>query len=1216
MAQGQQYTTALVPASAPRRRFTVRSSNRAWRAGATLLAAAVTALAPAAQPVHAQCEISPPELLEVVGTPGVSFNVVVQDCHAYVADDLGGVLVIDICASPATSVATISTVGTAVDLAVAGSILYVASGQAGVELFDISDPAMAVRLGQANTPNFARSVDVSGRFLYVADGTSRAGSGVRIYNVTIPLAPLEVPAPRPFISCAAFESVIGGLNPGDALGIDVAGDFLYVADGNSGLTIFQITHQKDVDDLGRVSPLTPQLGERETSLDCDGNDTTPPDMLLSEPATGIPNVVLPLPGPARDVVVVNQTAYVAGGGVGLIVVDVTDPLNPAITDIVPTSGDARRISIFAGNAYVADGAGGLQVIDVAGIGFDSEAVDIGDVALGVATSEDRAYVTGVDHGMRVVQTVNLDIAGAEIVATLDTGATPTAVAVEGNFAYVADGRTPDGGLKIIDISNPAVPVLVGTATTPERATDVVVDANFAYVVDFEAINSSAGGLRTFDVSDPTAPAQIGGMGSPGQAQGVAVDGEFAYVADGFVGLEVADVSNGGFRKALSLLELEDFSAGIAVRGSFAYLANGFLGLRIIRVGDPNTPAEVGRLDTPGFASRVVLSGSLAFVADGEGGVQIVNVSDPSAPTVIGTVPALGLVGDIALSGVLLFIADGEAGVQIVDVSNPELPVVLRTIDTPGEATGIAVNGDNAFVADGPGGFHVITLCGPPAATIQIVTPPPASVPSGLPFDVEWSLSNFAGLITENQVILDPGGPLEVASPEQLGQNGLFSFTFTAPVVTAPTTVDLIARALEDGVEVLGPVQTLTITPPEPIVVFVTPPPASVASGTPFTVEWDLAFFEGAITGNQVFLDRGGALEIVSPEQPGTNGTHTFTFTAPTVTVETDVDVVARAFDDAVEVLSVPVTVTLTPPPPPAVTFVTPPPGSVVTGEPFTVEWELSNFDGLIAGNQAILDPGGPLEIVSTEQPGTNGVHSFTFTSPIVTTTTSLDVVARAFDDGVEVLSAPETVTLTPLPGITWVTPPPPTAPGGAAIPLTWNLANFTGAITENQVHFGISSVLGSSPVQPPANGNHSHMFTAPNVGTFDGPTTYRYAARALENGVQLLSPILSTVVSPGANPPTVQWLIEPPPSAPSGGSFVVSWELEGYVSPATFNAVGWGITSLIATTANQPGGNAVYSATVTVPVVSTTGTLFYTAFAFNQFEFAFAPITPVEITLP
>ncbi len=199
------------------------------------------------------------------------------------------------------------------------------------------------------------------------------------------------------------------------------------------------------------------------------------------------------------------------------------------------------------------------------------------------------------------------------------------------------------------------------------------------------------------------------------------------------------------------------------------------------------------------------------------------------------------------------------------------------------------------------------------------------------------------------------------------------------------------------------------------------------------------------------------------------------------------------------------------------------------------------------------------------------------------------------------------------PRIFWATTPPPSALGQAPLSLSWLLSDFAGTISQHQVHSGVTSVLDSSPLLSAANGFTDFTATAPNVGQFDSPTSYRYVVRALDDATQVLSRIAAVEVEAGPLAPVVEWVVEPPASVASGGSFTVQWRLRNYVDPAIQNAVGFGVTSLLGQTPDQPGGNGTYTATVTAPLVASPGNLNYTAFAANGIEFDFAPIRTVLI---
>ncbi len=88
--------------------------------------------------------------------------------------------------------------------------------------------------------------------------------------------------------------------------------------------------------------------------------------------------------------------------------------------------------------------------------------------------------------------------GIELLGQL--GSLATAVAIQGNYAYVGVGPR----LVILDLSTPNNPVAVGqTGLLPNTVADVFVAGAYAFVADAWA------GLRIIDVADPTAPHEVG-----------------------------------------------------------------------------------------------------------------------------------------------------------------------------------------------------------------------------------------------------------------------------------------------------------------------------------------------------------------------------------------------------------------------------------------------------------------------------------------------------------------------------------------------------------------------------------------------------------------------------------------------------------------------------------------------------------------------------------
>jgi hypothetical protein len=145
--------------------------------------------------------------------------VTVLSNYAYIADGDSGLRIINI-SNPAapTEVGFYDTPGSAEAVTVSGDFAYVADGgfNGGLRIIDISDPVNPFEAGYFGPS--AYDVAVSGSYAFVAD----ALRGVRLVNISNPTAPWLVN------TCDT---------PGAALGIIVAGSDVYVADEIGGLVI-------------------------------------------------------------------------------------------------------------------------------------------------------------------------------------------------------------------------------------------------------------------------------------------------------------------------------------------------------------------------------------------------------------------------------------------------------------------------------------------------------------------------------------------------------------------------------------------------------------------------------------------------------------------------------------------------------------------------------------------------------------------------------------------------------------------------------------------------------------------------------------------------------------------------------------------------------------------------------------------------------------------
>lgn len=223
-----------------------------------------------------------------------------------------------------------------------------------------------------------------------------------------------------------------------------------------------------------------------------------------------------------------------------------------------------------------------------------------------------------------------------------------AVAVSGVYAYVADGN---GGLRIINISNPGSPTLAGfCAWLTCSVAGVAVRGNYAYLADDNR------GLYIVDISNPASPTLAGSwpyieMG----AFRVVVSGVYAYIASYMNGLWIFNISNPS-NPFLIANNPCDPVLGVAVSGNYAYLAEND-GLRIMDISMPQLPRPVSFYNTPGEPTGVVVTGAYAYVTDGSSGLRVLNISNPASPTLAGFYNTQGYTLAVAVSGCRGYVAD-------------------------------------------------------------------------------------------------------------------------------------------------------------------------------------------------------------------------------------------------------------------------------------------------------------------------------------------------------------------------------------------------------------------------------------------------------------------------------------------------------------------------------------------------------------------------------
>ncbi len=551
----------------------------------------------------------------------------------------------------------------------------------GIQTIDASDPANPMLVGEAECPEAAVGLKRMYSF-FVENGYAYAidmYNGLVIFDLNNPAAP-EVEA----------VSYITG-----AMDVSVSGNYAYIACGGYGLAVVNV----DPNNFTPEKDILPAVGycqyddtsSKAVSVVTDGGyayigdvdlgflvaDISSPESIddycligqYYDDAQGAYRLSLDS---------VNHVVYVGDCRKGLQKIDISDPTHPAL----------------------------LADIDDTGTPADADTVVIDDKSSYAFTADDDPTIGTMKEGVRIFfAVVSEDYVTYLLKGMLPTDGEANDIYSFGDYLYVADGS---GGLKIIDpglsvvdeegnrdTSGPVNPFLKGSCGFTGTANGVFVkddDDNHTYAY----VAAGTGGLKVIDVSDPTSPNMVGEISGAdvSDARKVTVKGDYAFIADGDNGLKVVYMSPTD-KSDLTLVSSYYIGDGddldtvpgcardVNVVGTLAYVAAYNEGLYVLDLANPNIPVWVANYSADPFEQ---VKGIYAARSNESEGVDLIWVANGTAwdvnmgffthpstvpPQLAAMYHSAGDVRDIFVLSDFVIIADGAGGFQTLIVSEGE-----------------------------------------------------------------------------------------------------------------------------------------------------------------------------------------------------------------------------------------------------------------------------------------------------------------------------------------------------------------------------------------------------------------------------------------------------------------------------------------------------------------------------------------------------------------
>jgi hypothetical protein len=388
------------------------------------------------------------------------------------------------------------------------SLLFVACGSWGAQIYSVSDPANPRELGSMDA--VIGDLCVQDTFCYTA-----GGDNFRIYNFANPTQPAQV----------------GAVSDGGDV-IAEANGYVYLGGSSgSGLNVYDVHDPASpmlVDTLGGVQLA---MFTRGHWLMCVSEQPAYFSILDVSDPHSICEVGRIDGYGGLDIFADDKYAYLSCSyeHSGLFVVDISDSSHPQLRDSINPDGVTEwdfYVPHSPGYGYLADDYGGLVTLDL------HDANSISEVWSGykahqsvdVAVDHGRAYIANTWVGTQILDVS--DPAKPISLGVYDTSDSrgTNAVAARDSFAFVGmSGAYGRRSLRVLDVSEPSDPTLVAEDSCYGWPQDFVLRDSFLYLAEPYQ-------FQVFNVARPREPMLVGSCLLTSYASDLHVEDTIAFMS--------------------------------------------------------------------------------------------------------------------------------------------------------------------------------------------------------------------------------------------------------------------------------------------------------------------------------------------------------------------------------------------------------------------------------------------------------------------------------------------------------------------------------------------------------------------------------------------------------------------------------------------------------------------------------------------------------------
>jgi hypothetical protein len=240
--------------------------------------------------------------------------------------------------------------------------------------------------------------------------------------------------------------------------------------------------------------------------------------------------------------------------------------------------------------------------------------------------------------------------------------------IHNGYLYACDGNQSGQDSRIIDIADPANPVVLPNGFP--SAHNLQVSPGGLLFAEFP-------GLRLFDLADPTAPALLYQTG--GEGHDCAPRGNRLYDFHGRDGAVIWDITDPASPDTLGVIHSPDIrfyhSGDVTADERYLYLCDELMtgsgaDVTVWDIQDPAGAFKVGQIsDSDATVHNVYVVGDMMYVAYYAAGFKVFDLADPEKPVLAGQYDTSRRSGDGFIGAIDVFAYSPDGNFYVIDIEN-------------------------------------------------------------------------------------------------------------------------------------------------------------------------------------------------------------------------------------------------------------------------------------------------------------------------------------------------------------------------------------------------------------------------------------------------------------------------------------------------------------------------------------------------------------------